>query len=190
MIKQLFFIFAIFMVMGLASAVTDVIYVKVNTNGNIQQTEFNSTYQNLTSILRPDGVTEIIGKNMQKMGYAYNYSYYFGQLGTYHINGCSDISCWTYPIVATPSGFVNVGTFLFIFIIIIVLIFILGFKLENVWIMWFGSTLTLILGFFIIKYGVDIIKDTQTTWVIGLCVWAIGIYTIFLNMQEMLKQWN
>ena len=192
MLKKILVVFVAMMLIGFASAeIEELKPVKINDCINLPQIEYNSTYQNLTFILKPNGQIEPINKYMTKNGYSYNYSYCnTGIIGTYTANGCSDVSCWNYEFKVTPSGFEGLGTFLFVFIVIILLIFLIGFRLENAWIMSLGSILIIIFGFFIVKFGVDIIKDTQTTWAIGLVVWAIGIYSLYLSAEEQLKQWG
>ena len=177
---------------GMGSAVIQEIDpIKVGSCINLPQLEHNSSYQNLTYILKPDGNIDLISKYMAKNGYSYNYTFCNNWLiGTYTVNGCSDLSCWNYKYSVTPSGFKELGIFLFAFMAIILFIYLIGFKLQNAWIMGLGSILVLIFGFFIIKFGVDIIKDTQTTWAIGLVVWAIGIYSLYLSAEEQLKQWG
>lgn len=78
--------------------------------------------------------------------------------------------------------------FLIIFLLIIAAVMIIGFAIKNPWVLMLGSILILIFGFYIIINGVIIFKDTQTTWAIGLIVWALGVYFIYLSIEEQLKE--
>lgn len=185
----------IVMVMGFASVSAEIETlnqpIKSGACVNLPQQSLNASWENITTIQKPDYSKILIGALMQKNGADYNYTYCNTNLaGTYIVCGHSNLNEWCYDFEVTPSGMKNLGTFLFIFMAIILLIFLIGFKLENPWVMTLGSILILIFGFFIIKYGIDIIKDTQTTWVIGLVVWAIGIYAMYLSVEEQLKQWG
>lgn len=191
--KLIVFIGIFIFLLGLVSAEIETVAqpAKIGRCVSLPQQSLNASYENITSVQLPDYSKIYIGKLMTQNGADFNYTFCNISIsGTYTVCGHSDIREWCYDFEATPSGFKNLGTFLFVFIIIIALIFILGFKVENAWIMSLGSILILLLGFFIIKFGVDIFKDTQTTWGIGIITWAIGLYTLFLSAEEQLKQWN
>lgn len=157
----------------------------------------NATECNVTFISYSNGQSTPLAGAFTKKGTAFNYtlnSSYFEELGDTCIGvSCTDGASNVPGSICrniTPSGFDNIGTFYFIFIIIIGLIFLIGFKLENEWIMTLGSILVLILGFFVIRFGIDIFKDQMTTWAIGLVIWALGIYFLFLSIAEQLKHWG
>lgn len=92
------------------------------------------------------------------------------------------------PLEITPSGFSGLADFYYIFIIIIIATVALGLFVKNPWIMMLGSIMVLIFGFFVIIYGVDIFKNTSTTWAVGLLTWALGVYFMYLSLEEMLKE--
>lgn len=172
-------------------------YKKTGTCIALKQSYANSTYQNITAVTSPDGVTiDVINDGMTSLGGGlYNYTYCVGtQIGQYIVDGVGDVdgvaTTWTYDFYATPLGISNSFIFYILFMLIIVLIFLAGFKLENTWIMFLGSILVLILGFFIIVNGIDLLKDTTTTYATGLILWGLGIYFIFLSVEEQLKHWG
>lgn len=163
----------------------------------LRQSYKNSTYSNLTKIVYPiDNRLDYVGALMEDHGGEYNYTFCdTTQIGKYEYCTCTDVdgepcvtSCASFEV--TPSGLSSTIGFYAIFLVIIILIFLLGFYLENNWIMTLGSFLVIVLGFFVIINGIDVLKDTRTTWAIGLIVWAIGIYFMFLSMEEMLKEWR
>lgn len=168
---------------------------KKGNNVVLPQVCATCTYNNITTILAPDGTTLVSNVAMGKDGSYFNYtldSSYTTQIGTYKVNGIGDLdgtnTGWTYDFDITPSGFINTNSFIFIFLAIIALVFLLGVKLENNWIMMFGSLLILLFGFWIIIYGIDLIKDTTTTWAVGLIIWGIGIYAMYLSVEGQLAE--
>ena len=157
----------------------------------------NATACNLSYIQYPNGLSTIFNLPLAKNGNTFSLSVgssNYSQLGSI----CHGVVCGTGSSVETgavcreitPSGFTKTATFFFIFIVIIGLVFAIGVKLENKWIMTLASILVLLFGFFILINGIDIIKDTMTTYAIGLIVWALGIYFMYLSVEEMLKEWN
>ena len=191
---SLIFIMLFFFSISLVSSASNsYLPSKQSVNYTLIVTSLNSSFCNLSSIQYPNGNVFITDLEMSKSGQSFtiiidkgNYS----TLGFISYNViCSD-SKYTIIYEITPSGFTNTSTFFFIFIIIIALIYLLGMSLKKNWIMLLGSILVLIFGFFIIINGVDIIKDTTTTWAIGIICWAIGIYGLFLSAEEALKEWG
>ena len=172
---------------------------KQSSNVNLIQTCTDCTYVNVTSITYPDGRIDNLNYEMTKINnrdweyVSLNGSYTY-MLGKYYYTTCGDIpaenKCQSVCFNVTPSGKSSNSIFFFIFILLIILTFVAGFYLENRWIMTFGSILVLFLGFYIIINGIDVIKDTTTTWAIGLVVWALGIYFLFLSIQEHLKEYD
>lgn len=91
-------------------------------------------------------------------------------------------------ITVTPSGQNDLVIFLFFFLAIIIVTFILGIKTENNWVMIFGAVLVLLLGFWILIYGIDIIKDYTTTRAIGFIVWGLGIIALYKSVEGQLEE--
>lgn len=72
---------------------------------NLPQLELNSTFQNITALQKPDKTLELRGVLMTKSGSFYNYSFCNTSiLGTYVVNGCSDITCWAYDFEVNSTG--------------------------------------------------------------------------------------
>lgn len=147
--------------------------------------------QLLISIEGPGGNNLVDNSSMTYNPTYFNHTLPTGSAGEYKViiisptvNGT--ISEFKYEV--TPSGFSNISNFFYIIIIIIVLLSFLGLYLRNNWIMMLVSILVLIFGFFIIRNGVDIFKDTQTTWAVGLVIWAVGIYGLYLSAEGQLKE--
>jgi hypothetical protein len=203
---MLFALFAI-MVMGLASAEeTDYQKFKLNEAGNLvflcqnsAGTPCNSSILCNITILNQGNNFILVNQSTTNR----NGDYYFypltkqqnGVQGYYtFVAKCSDSSGITGQVSGTykvtPFAFGNVLNFYLVFLIIIVLVFIFAFVIENEYVVMLGSTLLLLFGFFIIRYGIDFVKDNSLTWAIGLSIWGLGIYTMYLSIEEQLKEWD
>lgn len=164
------------------------------SNVNLIQTCDDCTYNNITSILYPNGTVILSNVQMTKDGTFYNYTLngnYTNVLGNYIVNGVGDLggepTVWAYDFDITPQGWTSTSTFYFIFLIIITLVFTLGVTLKNNYIMFFGSVLVFLLGIFIMVNGVDVIKSTQTTRAIGFVLWGLSIIGIYLSVEGWLN---
>jgi len=163
---------------------------KLNQEYIVTQSCADATYLNI-SISNLNG---LIGTNlgMIQNGSIWTYNFTPTSLGRYDVAGISDGCDKTFATYfeVTPSGFTGTLGFYIIFIVIIAGMFILGFVTKNNYIMMFGSIAVLFFGFFVINFGIDIIKNTQTTWAIGLITWALGIICIYISLEEQLKVWG
>lgn len=131
---------------GLASAsISDISPVKTGSCASLPQIESGSTYQNLTYIQQPNGYVDNIYLYMNKNGYSYTYSYCnTSQLGDYLVNGCSDVSCWSYKFSVTNTGKVQTTSqginsigYLLLMFCLMVFVGLVGWKLlehENFWV--------------------------------------------------------
>lgn len=163
----------------------------LDTNNNY----CGSGTQLLISVEYPDGSNALNNVSM-----TYNPTYFNITLPTSQLSDSTGYSAIIvspngnatseFSYCVTPSGFTSTATFFFIFIIIIGLVFTMGVILEDKWIMMLGSFLVITLGFFIVINGIDVLKDTNTTWAIGLVVWAIGGYFMFRSVEEVLKEFG
>jgi hypothetical protein len=188
---KLYWLLILLLVIPLATAQVESFGTfKQNQQVNLIQT-WNGTKCNVTSITAPDSTLIITGRLMTKNGLKFNLTLIDSQvfrIGEYNVCGDCDSSPWCANFNITPSGYTSTLGFFILFLVFIVLIFVMGMSLKNNWIMMLGSILVLILGFFVIVNGVDVIKDTNTTWAIGIILWALGIYFIFLSVEEVKKE--
>lgn len=96
---------------------------------NLPQIELNSSYENITFVQWPSGYVDLLNVRMQKNVFSYNYTYCnTTMIGTYIVNGCSDMSCWNYAFVVTPTGTIPTVTegILYIAALIVLLIIFFG----------------------------------------------------------------
>jgi len=164
---------------------------KQNSCVNIQ-TILNTPEVTISTILYPDSSVALSNQVMEKNGMTFNYTFCdTSRLGTYIYDYYdADGSVYVNDFKITPSGIDDNTSFLLFFIGIIIFIFILGFVLRNSWVMMLGSILVIIFGFYIIANGITFVKDTTSTWAIGFIMWALGIYFLFISVEEQLKEWG
>jgi len=196
-ITKLLFMVGLLLILPLIVSATEYQAHKINTLFDVVIQSDDAIECNLSYIQLDNSNAVITNVPMTKIGQTFNYTLNknnFTALGDICMGiSCSDGTAQTTGSICrkiTPSGFINTSTFFFIFIIIIGLIFTMGFIMKNPWILLLGSILVLILGFFIIINGIDIIKDTKTTWAIGIIVWGLAIYFMYLSLEEILKEWK
>lgn len=157
----------------------------------------NSTVCNVTFIQYADGSKSAFNLTMTRDGFSFsrlmtagNYS----TLGTTcHGIICTDGTVTQYGSICrevTMTGKTSVTNFIYIFIAIIALLFILGFVMKNEYILFFGSSLIIVFGLWIVINGIDLIKEPTTTWAVGLVLWVLGIYGLYLSIEEMIKEWD
>lgn len=195
--KNITLLFALAILLLPLALASDYLPQKQNTQFNLTVQSNNATSCNLTYIQYPNGQTVLYNLAMTKSGRTFVISISannYTQLGSQcHGVVCTDGSSFEPGTVCreiTPSGFVGTVSFYIIFLLIITLIFALGFMTKNNYIMFLGSVLIIIFGFYGIVNGFVDIKDTNTTWAIGIICWAIGVYGLFLSVEEQLKEWN
>jgi len=138
------------------------------------------TFMNLTSIKYPNGTLYNTNAEMTKNGQNFNYAYTPTELGTYTFNTCGDPSgnyiCDSDTFESTPSGFIGTLGFYILILILSLGIIILGFSISDGWIVMLGSFGFILLGLFILLYGIDGMKDTAYTYGIGIITIMAGSY--------------
>lgn len=189
--KKLLFLVTILMISSVL-AVENLGTFKINDCIELIQTCSNCSYVNVTSVKYPNSVQALGNVAMTKNGTLYTYNFCSANFsGTYIVSGVGDVdgldSVFAYTFEVTTTGMDSIFIFLIIFLVIIVGVLTFGIKLEDYWITMFGGILVILFGFFVIIYGIDVMKDTMTTWAIGIIIWGIGIYIILKSAIEQLK---
>lgn len=67
-------------------------------------------------------------------------------------------------------------------------VIILGFVIKNAPITILGAMGTSFLGLYIIRFGINGIKDNTYTWVVGLIVLVVSIYIMVKSAYEMIEE--
>lgn len=153
-------------------------------NQNMQITNYCTTgdcsYANLTSVQAPDGVVNYVNTLMTKNGQNFNYTYMVTQIGTYTFNTCADpggtVVCDSDTFEVTPSGFTNNIAFYIIWIIIAAGLIVLGYKVEDYWLIILGGFALVLFGLYVLFYGIVGMKDSVYTWGLGIITLMVGGY--------------
>ena len=139
------------------------------------------TYINLTAIQYPNQTVYDMNLAMTKTNN--NYIYQFcdtGNLGGYSYTTCGDkatvLTCEDMTFEVTPSGFVWSNGLYFLIIALSIGIIILGYYVQDAWIVVLGSFGMVLFGLFVLFYGIAGIKDPVYTWGIGLITLMLGAY--------------
>jgi hypothetical protein len=142
------------------------------------------SFNNITSVTAPDSTEVVANVVMTKDGTKYTYVLDAGntsQIGTYNVNGFGDLNgndneVWTYTFEITPSGFVNNPTYYIIFFLFVIGLIVLGFYIQDNWVIVFGGIGITLLGLYILFFGIVGLKDVAYTWAIGLILLGLGMY--------------
>lgn len=156
-------------------------------NSNFCPSSTTCTY----TILNPDNSVYLNNATSENHGSYTNIIISLQQLGIYRIDRiCLDANLNvqnTYYAQVTGSGFnSNIG-FLTIVLILSAGVIIFGFWIKDGWIAILGTFGLYFLGFYIMFYGIDIIKNTSTTFASSLVILAVAGYISIKSGIEMIS---
>lgn len=141
----------------------------------------NCSYNNITSLISPNGTLYLEDVVMTKQGTRYNYTFGgTGEIGKYIVNGVGDPdgtpTVWNYDFDVTASGFDSIlGFHILIFGIIYGVAFV-GFFGRNEWVSIIGGFMMMGLGVYTILNGIDLYRNTITQ---SISLFTIGLGAIF-----------
>jgi hypothetical protein len=153
---------------------------KQGKNFTVVQTCNDANYITLDGIVYPDKTYHQININMTSSAsgtFVYNFTQ-TTQLGRYDVIGTSD-GCegeFAYYFEVTPSGFVGTLGFYIILLILALGFIILGYFVEDAWIVMLGSFGLILFGLFIFIYGVNGMKDMAYTYGFAIITIMLGCY--------------
>jgi hypothetical protein len=132
---------------------------------------------------------------MQKNGENYNYTFCnTNEIGTYIITTCGDVNgiktCVDYDFEVTPNGFINNPTFSWLILILSLGIIVLGLWKEDIPITILGDFGLYFFGINTLFYGINGMKDTVTTWGLGIIVLGVAFYISIRAGMEYLNELN
>jgi len=160
-------------------------------NINLVQTCTNSTYSNITSVLYPDSTFALNGEYvMTPTGDGYNYTFTKStEIGTYivygHCNEDNVDTSWAYDFKITASGLTGTLGFYFLVLILSLGIIIIGFYIQDNWIIALGGFGLIFIGLYILFYGIADFKDPVYTYGIGIITLMLGVYfSIRATLEE------
>jgi hypothetical protein len=167
---------------------------KVNTCVELKQTCANCSFVNVTTIIFPDSSTATINAEMTKSGSDFNYTFCNNtMLGNYIVNGIGDpqgvltIYAYDYSITTTGNDFpYTIPLFLGIAAFILL---IMGFWIKNNYVVFIAGTLFVVLGLYLIIYGLSIISDMYTTALAWVTL-GIGLLLILASAFSAINDTN
>lgn len=180
--ESIIFVFALLLVViSLVSVSASLGTFKQNSCVDIRVLS-NCTSVNITEV--NDGTTTYtINKIMNNLGgQTFNYTFCnTSRISTYSYSwnpicqDCAVVNCGN-SFDITPNGFINsIGFYILVFLLSIGLI-ILGYYVEDYWVIILGSFALILFGLYIIIYGLVGMKDTAYTWGFGIITMMLGSY--------------
>jgi len=159
---------------------------------DLKQTCSNCSYVNLTSIVSPKSNYIFNGTiNMQKNGANYNRTFCkSSDIGTWiyctegDLDGTAESRCVNFEV--TPSGSANNLGFYFIFLLISAGVIILGFTLLDPYITLLGTIGFYFMGIYVLKYGINGIRDLSVTLPISIIMLGIAAYISIKTVIEII----
>jgi len=140
------------------------------------------TYINLTSITSPSPESILVNYNdaMTNNAQTFNYTYTPTKLGTYSFTSCGNpggtVVCDSDTFEVTPSGLTGNLGFYVLFLVLSLGLIVLGYYVEDAWIIILGSFALVLFGLYVLFYGLAGMKDTAYTWGIGIITLMLGAY--------------
>lgn len=179
--KLNYLIVGIALLFFMSSVSAEIDPVEQNQCASLYQLCDNCTYVNLSSVIFPDNSILNINSAMTKSGVDYNYTFcQTSQIGEYIYNVCGDkdgqFICENLTFKVTPSGFNLTIGYYFLIIILSIGIIILGYYVQDAWIVMLGSFALVLFGLYILFFGLVGFKDSVYTWGIGIIILMLGIY--------------
>ena len=148
----------------------------------LPQTCITCTYNNISRVIVSPTSTVILEEVvMTKDGSYYSYeTCNTTLLGKYDVNGFGDLdgtqTSFNYYFDVTPSGVTGVLGLFIILIVTAYAIGFIGFFGKNEWVSVMGGLAMMLLGVYIVLYGIDVYRNFMT---IGFSYFTIGLGGIF-----------
>lgn len=113
-----------------------------------------------------------------------SYAYWVGCNGTI-VGGCQDKGSFTITTKALTGA--NNPNFWWFILALCIFAIALGFIIKNGWITILGSFGLTFVGLYIIRFGINGIKDNAYTWALGLITLMVAIYIMVKSSHEMIE---
>ncbi len=153
------------------------------------KTILNSSEVNISSITYPNETTIYLDVPMTKNAKTFNYTFCSTSLlGEYIYDYYdNDGNVYVNNFTVTTDGFgKNVGFFIIILILTLGIV-ILGYLINDYWVVILGGFGLILLGLYILFFGIAGMKDSVYTWGIGIITLMLGAY---FGIRAALEQIN
>jgi len=175
-------ILGIFLLLGSVSALDNYPTIKQNDCINLQQICASCSYVNISSISNRENYSLISNVEMNYYGNG-EWRYEFCNtsfIGEYDVKGQGDINGvdegFATRFEVTPTGIEGNLGFYIILLILSLRIIILGFVAQDTWVAILGSFGLIIMGLFMLLYGINGMKDVVYTYSISIITIMLGAY--------------
>ena len=151
------------------------------------------SYINLTGMKYPNGTINDMNLAMTKSNHNYNYTFCdTDSLGKHFYTTCGDKgsttpACEDIDFEVTPSGFTLTTGFYILLMILSVGFVVLGFYIQDNWVIVLGGFAMVFLGLFQLFYGINDFKDNVYTWGLGIVFLMTGAYFSVRGSYEALS---
>lgn len=171
----------VFLISFVGAEINNYAPVKQNDCILLTQTCASCSYVNVSVTYKND--TKLSNTGMTDAGgslWTHSYCDTFN-LGRYDVQGYGDLegTATGFDVLyfeVTTSGLTGTLGFFFIILILSIGVIILGYYVEDAWIVVLGSFALVLVGLYILFFGIDGVKDTVYTWGIGLIILMLGAY--------------
>lgn len=138
----------------------------------------NSSTVTLSSVTYPNETTISIDTAMTQNGRTFNYTFcntfeignyvydYYDAEGEVFVNDFN----------VTPDGFGSNAWFYILLFAIAFGILVFGYKFEDYWVVIFGAFVLILIGLYVLFYGIIGMKDPVYTWGVGIITLMLGAY--------------
>lgn len=154
----------------------------------------NCTYSNITTIMYPNKDFTILNVPMTKHGTYFNYTYCnTSVIGQYIVNGVGDIngqmSPFNYWFEVTTTGNAFPYTIPLFLGLAAFILLIMGFWIKNNYVVFISGTLFIVLGIYLMIFGLSIISDMYTTALAWVTL-GIGLLLILASSYSAINDTN
>lgn len=142
------------------------------------KTILNTSAVTISSLNYPNSSTALGITDMDKNGLTFNYSFCnTSTIGIYNYDyNDSEGNVYVNSFEITPSGFVGTLGFYIIILILSLGLIILGYSIEDAWVVILGGMGFILFGLFVLLYGINGIKDNAYTYGFGIITIMLGAY--------------
>ncbi len=161
------------------SALENLKPAKLNEPYVITQTCASCTFVN-ASISNQNGIVRNNIELSNNGSGVWTFTYIPTIVGRHDVTGFGDLdgtnTSFATFFEVTPSGFTNTIAFFFIILLIPAALIVFGFKIEDNWVIVLGGFALVLVGLYVLFFGIDVIKDPNYTYGLGIIILMAGSY--------------
>ena len=193
--KFIFLILLVALLPMMSASIENLGTFKQGSCVNLLQTCADCTYNNISSVVQPDGIKGLsVLTAMTKAGTEYTQEFCnTTKPGTYSVNGYGDIggvlTSWNYNFEVTPTGSENNTNFFIMMILVATGLVLLGFVFTNYIFAFFGGLCFLIVGIYSMIYGYGDVTNLYSR-MISVVLIGLGALITMLSALDLLGSFD